>query len=207
MRSTAVTGIVLCGGSSKRIGTPKASIRLGDRSLVDIAVDKLALVCDEVLLCGDAGGDMPKGCRWVEDHPAADGPIAGILGGLQRACGEVCLVLACDMPLVPAELLAYLARRVEGYLAAVPYAGGRRHSLCAAYSKAVAGPMRDWVERRDYSPCRLLISLADKVALVSEEELRRFGDPQVLLLNVNTPADLEAARAAIESGRPRHTGL
>ncbi|MBC7287323.1 MAG: molybdenum cofactor guanylyltransferase, partial [Armatimonadetes bacterium] len=155
----------------------------------------LSQVCDEIVVPGAL--PLPPASRWrcVPDAAGAEGPIAGLIAGLEAAASPIAVVLACDLPLVPVALLRFLADRcAEGYLAVVPFAMEHFHSLCAAYSRALLPAMIEWVRSGRYSTCDLLRTLDDGVCVVDEGQLRQFGDPSIILLNVNSPADLERAR-------------
>jgi molybdopterin-guanine dinucleotide biosynthesis protein A len=195
-----LTGILLSGGSGSRLGRPKADIVLAGQRLLDRALAKLAGLCTEVLIAGRAPAHGRGAGRWVADSLAAQGPMAGLLAGLEAMLTPVGLVLACDLPLVPPALLSYLAQRLRGHWAAVPVAMGKLHPLCAAYSRDLLPALRAWAAQGDYAVHRLLEALGDRVARVEEAELRFLGDPAVMLLNVNTPADLAAAARHLEGG-------
>jgi molybdenum cofactor guanylyltransferase len=74
-------------------------------------------------------------------------------------------------------------------MAVVPVVDGRPEPLCAAYSKAAADPIASAVEAGTLRNAEVLASLT-RVVWLDEAELRRFGDPEVMFFNVNTPADL-----------------
>ncbi len=189
-----LTGVVLCGGKGRRLGQPKATVQLGDMTLLERAARLLRSICNEVVVPGTVVG-VPPYCRCVGDAAGVQGPIAGLLAGIRTATFSPVVALACDLPLVTPALLQFLAHRcAEGYLAAVPFAFDRFHTLCAAYSRDILPSMAEWVRRGRYSPCELLRTLDTAVCVVDERALSQFGDPGVLLLNVNSRQDLERAR-------------
>ena len=93
---------------------------------------------------------------------------------------------------VPPRLLAWLAGLDEG--AAVAEAGGRVQPLLARYEPADA-PTLEAALARGASAQEAVSRLGPRI--VTETELARFGDPELICLNVNTPADLERAAAVI----------
>ena len=195
-----ISGILLCAGGGRRMGKPKARVRFGPTTLLDRAAQILAKVAVEVLVPGDIPVPVPPSCRPLPDATGVRGPIAGLIAGLNAATHSPCVALACDLPLVPPELLAFLAYRcAEGYLAAVPFAGGRLHTLCAAYSRDILPAMSRWVRLGHFSTCELLRTLDTRVCVVDEQALRQFGDPEVMLLNVNAPSDLRRAEKFLSS--------
>ncbi|HEY4575112.1 MAG TPA: NTP transferase domain-containing protein, partial [Thermoanaerobaculia bacterium] len=104
--AAAAVGLVLAGGESRRLGSDKA--RLEGAALPQGAAERLAAVCAEVAVA-DRGRGLVPGRRSLADGEGR-GPAAGILGGAAAYPGRSLLVLACDLPRVPAGLLAELAR-------------------------------------------------------------------------------------------------
>ena len=113
------------------------------------------------------------------------------------------LVVAWDMPFVPAELLGCLRALGGQGDAAGPESGSRRglEPLCAWYSTACLGP----IERRLKDGERRVVSFFDdiRVARLSADDVRQFGDPELMFMNVNTPDELLKAEnhAAAAHGR------
>jgi molybdopterin-guanine dinucleotide biosynthesis protein A len=186
---------ILAGGESRRFGSPKALARVGGVRVIDRVAAAVREAADRVVLVANHPGmfadlDLPV-------RPDAV-PGAGALGGVHAALlwasdegrpGALCV--ACDMPFVPAGLLRrILARAAEGGAdVVVPESTGRRgvEPLCAFYS---AGCLPE-VERMLADGERRLVDLLGRVRTVRVplEEVRRWGEPETLFLNVNTPAD------------------
>jgi molybdopterin-guanine dinucleotide biosynthesis protein A len=180
-------GVVLAGGAGTRMGVPKGTVQLGGMSLAERALLPLRGAGLDVALVAKEGDPLPDTGApvWIESRSMRH-PLAGILEALERAGGPV-LVCACDMPFVTAGLVVYLAGLAG---TAVPEAGGRLHPLLGRYDPAAAAALGAALEAQ--------ASLHEAVrqagtAMVSEDEIRRFGDPERLLFNVNTPADLARA--------------
>jgi molybdopterin-guanine dinucleotide biosynthesis protein A len=186
--SESLIGVVLAGGASSRMGVSKATIELGGIPLAERALGPLRAAGLEVAVVAKEGDALPEldAPVWIEARPQRH-PLAGILEALERAGGRAVLVCACDMPFVTAELVAHLAAR-RG--TAVPEAGERLHPLLARYDPAAAGPLSDALVQR--APMHEAVRQAG-AEIVSEDEIARFGDPERLLFNVNTRADLARA--------------
>lgn len=191
-------GVVLAGGRSLRMGRDKASLSPdGGPSLARRAAQTLAAVVPRVLVA-DRGRGLAPPWQSVADGPGR-GPAAGLLGAAREAPGRPLLVLACDLPRVPAALLAELARR-PGDLAVPETAGPRRgigwgvEPLAALWGpRALAALARRVAESRF-----ALHPLAEEAGLAVERlgaaELAAFGDPDAMFANLNTPEDLERFR-------------
>ena len=190
--SESLIGVVLAGGASSRMGVSKATIELGGIPLAERALRPLRAAGLDVAVVSKAVDVLPAldAPVWTEARPERH-PLAGILEALERAAGRAVLVCACDMPFVTAELVAHLASRSG---TAVPEAGGRLHSLLARYDPAAAGALSDALAERASVHEAVRQAGAE---IVPEDVIARFGDPERLLFNVNTPADLARAEALL----------
>ena len=130
-------------------------------------------------------------CRIVHEVDPTPHPAAGILAALRAAEGPV-VVLACDMPFVPAQLLEVLAQ-LPGR-AAVPTLGGRPQPLLARYGPSAAARLELALERRE--PLRETVRALDPLVL-GPDELAGFGNPEWIAFNVNDERDLAAAERLI----------
>ncbi|MFL5579716.1 MAG: molybdenum cofactor guanylyltransferase [Gemmatimonadaceae bacterium] len=192
------TGVILAGGQATRYGRrPKGLERVGGARIVDRVADALRQSCDALLLvANDAAADswLP-GVRAVTDVRPGLGALGGIHSALVRAGGPV-LVVAWDMPFVPAALLAELRRLGEQADAAAPESSASRRGLeptCAYYGPSCLAA----IERRIAADDRRVVSFFEdvRVARLPADRVARYGDPDVLFMNVNTPEDLSRAEA------------
>ena len=144
----------------------------------------------------------PAAQRWfpterviADDEPGL-GPLGGIGTALRVANGLGLIVLAWDMPFVPAELLAALRRRGgAGADAVVPVHGGQREPLCAWYSADALTVCRRLLEGGE----RRAVALADalrNVEWLHDTALAPFGDPASIFTSVDTPEGLAALGGA-----------
>lgn len=191
------SGIVLAGGTSRRMGVDKASLSLDGETLLARTVRVMSSVSDDVLVIGRPERDAIPGTRYAPDDLPDAGPLGGILTGLRRARYSHAAVVACDMPFLHAEIIGLLLRVAEGYDAAVPRLDGRAHPTLAVYSRGTI----DEIERRLARGELALGSLVEelRVRWVDEGEIRQIDAGAMTFRNVNTPADwTEAQREATE---------
>lgn len=192
---TGCTGVILAGGAASRYGgRPKGLERVGGRRVIDRVAESLHEAADSLLLIAND----PAASAWLPDVPMATdvrtncGSLGGIHAAIVRA-GQPVLVVAWDMPFVPAALLRALRDAGAHADAALPESGSRRgvEPLCAYYSTTCVPA----IERRlDAKDMRVISFFEDvRVERLSERDVRRFGDPAVLFMNVNTPDDLALA--------------
>ena len=185
-------GLALCGGRSVRMGRDKALLPWRDDDLLGHALARLALVAEEVaVLCGPEPRYADRGAPVVTDRDAGDGPVVGLLAGLEHARGRPVVLLAVDLPLVPAALLRRLADALAGGDAVVPVSSGGPEPLCAAYGPACLPAIRARLARGERKMTAFWPDV--RVREVLPAELAPFGDPEAMFLNVNEAADLERA--------------
>ena len=199
-RPKEITGAILAGGVSRRMGQDKLPLKVGDATLLGRVHEVLASRCAEILIVGGGGYAPPEARRISDLRSGRQGPLAGIEASLLAARYRAIFVAAGDMPFLTGALLEYLLSQLSDRVpAVVPSFGGRLHPLCAAYGREVQPAVSTALDRGVWSVRELLESLP-KVRYVGEEELRRCGDPNLLLTNVNSPEDLARARAALREG-------
>lgn len=186
------SGIVLAGGKSKRMGSDKRFIRLFGKTLLDISIERLRRVTEEVLVVlGDREELSLKDVRFVFDMERGKGPMIGLLSGLQEMKGQYGVVTSVDTPLVTVDFLGYLKEMACGFDAVIPRWSRGLEPLIAVYSKGVVPVIRDWVYEGKSLSLYLFIERGNfRIRFLEEEEIKRFGDPEVLFFNVNTREDL-----------------
>lgn len=185
-------GVALAGGQSRRMGSDKALLPLGGRTLLDWTVERLAEVCPEVLLADRGRGFASSADLAVADGPGR-GPAAGILGAAEARPGRDLLVLACDLPAVPSELLRELTLYEGDWV--VPTSEGGLEPLCALYRASCLSALRDQVASGTYA-LHGLTNAALHVRRLGPDELGRFGDAARIFRNLNAPGDFAALRDA-----------
>ena len=191
-----VTGTVLAGGRSSRLGRDKALLEVGRETRLARAVRTLGTVSDEVVGVGPAHrAALVPGVRVVPDERPGVGPLGGIATALRAMRGERLLAVATDMPLLSTDLLRSLIELSPGYDVTIPRVEGRTQQLCAVYARTCLPMIDDQLARDDFKIDRFFARV--RVRIVEEEDVRRF-DPQLLSFrNVNTEEDWQTVRALI----------
>jgi molybdopterin-guanine dinucleotide biosynthesis protein A len=120
------------------------------------------------------------------------GALGGIHAALQWAQEDDrpgVLAVACDMPFLEPALLRHLLDASAGMDVVVPESGGRRgiEPLCAFYATACLPAIEAAIVRGDTR----MIAFHDDVRVhrVPRAVVARYGAPDNLFLNVNTPDD------------------
>jgi molybdopterin-guanine dinucleotide biosynthesis protein A len=188
-----VSGALLMGGDSKRMGRDKARLEWQGEAWSTRTARMLARLFAETLLVGGEPEPDAPGQR----VPDRDGPacaLRGLVGALDAATSERVVVVATDLPLLAEELLLALTAWPEDDIV-VPSDDGGDHPLCAIYRRSVCLPIaRAHLESGRLSLRELLGAVS--TARVSLEDLGLGDLGAGLLTNVNTPDEL----ARLENG-------
>ena len=175
------------------MGTPKALLRVGDVTLVEWIVARLAPSFSEVLVCGAT--DAPSPARALADDRPDAGPLGGIETGLAAASHDAVFVLACDTPRASAGLAGLLIERSAGHDAAVPRIAGRTQPTCAAYRKRALAGIGAFLDAGGRRATRALETM--DVAYVDETDLSQAGIDARELADLDTSADYDAFIASL----------
>lgn len=189
------TGVVLAGGAATRYGgLPKGLERVGGRRIIDRVAEALMDVTDDLLLVANdpAASQWLPGVRVQQDLVPNAGGLGGIHAALHHA-GSPVLIVAWDMPFVPAGLLRRLRELGDSADVAVPESGSRRgvEPLCAFYAPACLPAIEQSLADGD----RRVVGFHERVrvARLPAGDVSAFGEPELLFMNVNTPDDLARA--------------
>lgn len=187
-----LTGLVLAGGDSRRMGEDKGRVPIAGRTQVERCVELLAPLCGEVRVSvreSQAGLEPYSRLPLVVDDGSLRGPAAGLVGAWQRMPDRALLVLAVDLPLADRALLECLiGRRSPDRLAtAYVHPDGTIEPLCAIWEPRAA-PMLDAARRSGSVSLRQLLESGDIVRVRPERPDQ--------LVSANTP---EALRKALEA--------
>lgn len=185
----SVAVFVLAGGKSTRMGTDKAFLMLEGRTLLRRALETAAVVADNVSIVGEAAKFRGYGAV-VEDVFRDCGPLGGIHAALRASRRELNVMLAVDLPYVPAGLLQYLVERAANSSATVtvPRMGVGWQPLCAVYRCEFATAAGRALRSKRYKIDPLF---GDGTTLtVTEEELTAAGFSGQAFQNLNTMREL-----------------
>lgn len=188
---TSIVGVLLTGGTSRRLGTDKARLQLDGETLAARAARVLHAVCPRAVEVGPGHTTLPH----VREKPAGSGPLAALVAGANEGGAAVALLLAVDLPNVEAPLLQLL-HDWPGDTTVVPVANGVVQPVCARYGAAALARARLACLRGE-SSLRAVLDGPD-VELVDESVWTRVA-PLDVFVDVDVAAD--AARFGLEMPR------
>lgn len=193
-----VTGVILAGGGNTRMNASKAFLEVGGKRIIDRQLDVLGSVFAEVMVVTGSPAEY-AGVRAgvVQDDdlfPLMRCPLRGVYTALVNASHPHCFVVGCDMPFISPALVAMLADMRDTADIVMPVKGGYPEPLFGVYAASVAETMGDALA----SGVRRLAEVFGRAETlyVDEAELRLYDRELYSFMNVNTPEELDAARAA-----------
>ena len=185
-----VSGIILAGGSSSRLGQDKALSDVAGQAMIERVVERLQTVVDEIVLVTDAPEQFAfLGLPMIGDVYRGIGTLGGLHAGLRAIHAEYGLVVGCDMPFLNPGLLRYLISWREGNDIVMPRVGRHHEPLHAIYAKHCLPVIEQSVaagKRRILHACVGL-----NIHYVEEELIATLDPLHLSFFNVNTPGDLK----------------
>ena len=193
-----VTGVILAGGKSKRMGENKALLRLGNETLIGHVIRCMRSITDELLLITNIPDEYKHlGITMHKDIIQNVGALGGIHAGLTYASHETVICVGCDNPFLVPNLLSYLVSILGEYDAVMPYTYNEDvqitlQTLCAVYSKRCLPIIEQMLNEPDLRVHALqeranVLTLAPEIWKTYDSEGHSF-------FNVNTPEDFEKAQ-------------
>ncbi len=202
----SISGVVLAGGYSTRFGeADKAVAELAGKPMIGHVVDRLATLTDDVVVnCREEQVDRIRealaGCdpdiQFATDPVPDLGPLAGIRRGLEAVDREYAAVVACDMPFVDPDLLAYLADRARGHDGAVVQLEEGWYQTTQAVYRADA--MADACGAALDSDDNRVVAALDRIDVVTVAESELESVDVATFESIDTQEALAAAEAAFE---------
>jgi molybdenum cofactor guanylyltransferase len=197
-RFLEVTGFVLAGGASRRMGRPKHELKLDGETMLMRQLRLLHAVCGSTVILGPPERVRPQGPEAalvpvIADRIPGCGPLGGIYTGLSITRTDYNLLLGCDLPFIEAAFLRLLCRcAMEGQAdVTVPMRGRRDYQpVCAVYRRRALAVVRSSILRRDYKVTGFFHRVICQTVALGD--LREWGYDWRIFTNVNTPEEYQA---------------
>ncbi|MBL7890771.1 MAG: molybdenum cofactor guanylyltransferase [Bacteroidia bacterium] len=176
-----ITGIILAGGKSSRMGFDKGLIEINNKPMVQYIIDQLKLITDTILIISNNNEYNKFGHTVHADLIKNVGPIGGILTGLEYSQTKYNMVISCDTPFIKKNTLTELVKKIDKYDVIIASNKGEAHPLCGIYSKTIANQLRVLIENRQFKIRKAIQQFNTKV--VEFETTSQF-------VNINTKEEL-----------------
>lgn len=186
--SQNITGIILAGGKSSRMGTDKGFLKLNGKLFIEHIIAVLTpFVSEIIIVSNDLNYDSFKVKR-VSDFVENAGPLAGVYSGLLASKTENNLVLSCDIPLINSKILDELVRQIDDISEIIQIeSNGETMPLISVYNKScetVFSSLLNQGERR----LRFAVNQCKVKNILLKKEQEKW------VSNINTPEQLKEIR-------------
>lgn len=189
-----MTGAVLAGGKSSRMGRNKALLTFGGKRLIERIVSALRNLFPEVLVIGGTPGPYDDlGVRVVSDLIPEKGSLGGIYTAVAAARHPHAFVMACDMPFFNSPLVRHMRALAAEADIVIPRSPEGLQPLHAIYGKACLPHMEEAIRSDDLKITRFFRQV--RVREVGPEALAALDVEGLAFLNANTPEEFAEALA------------
>jgi len=184
----SVTGIILSGGKSTRMGQEKGLIELNGKPMIQHVIDHIHPICDQILISANDRRYEDFGYPVYKDVISDIGPAGGIISCLNHSTNKKNIIISCDLPFASTKFIRKLLDLSSDFEVTLPRLGPYLQPLCAVYSNSVYKTFMECVMGGLYSLKSIIkefqiqaIEQGDVAEFVLEEELK----------NINSLNDLE----------------
>jgi len=184
--------IILAGGKISPMGTPKFLLDFAGEPLISQIVRTLAsLITDVVVVTAPAYEMPPLPVRVVRDELPFQGPVGGIVYGIQAAAAELCFVTSCDAPNLNSASIRLLFAALGDSDVAAPFWQDRLQPLQAVYRRSVLPYLKQQLDDGRLRPTLVYDDV--KTRIVAEAKLRAIDPEGLSFININTPDEYQTA--------------
>ncbi|MFD1162001.1 MULTISPECIES: molybdenum cofactor guanylyltransferase [Hwangdonia] len=180
-----ITGIILAGGKSSRMGTDKGFLRLNNKPFVQYSIEALKPLVSEIIIVSDDLNYDVFGLKRVNDITKNAGPMAGICSGLEASSTDYNLILSCDIPLINSEILKKLIDAVDANSEIIQIENqGKTMPLIALYKRHIKDTFNGFLQKGERR-----LRVAVKACISKNIKLEKAHEFSTM--NVNTKEELK----------------
>lgn len=181
-----ITGIILAGGKSSRMGRDKGFVEINGAYMIEHVIAAVAPCVTSLVIVANHDNYRQFGYPVIKDIIPECGPMGGIYTGLLHSSTMQNIVVSCDIPFITPSVISHLATATtEADVLCVSHSG-KREPLCARYRKICALKMAPFLESGNYRMNEFLSSVNTQLYLAHSIP----GFDTIQLANINTPLEL-----------------
>jgi len=189
------SAIVLAGGDSKRIGYPKAKLKLKGNTLIEIIVYQLQTRFNKIILVTNSPelfDGLPVNLVGDIYITTNKNSLRGIHAGLTASASKCNFVIGCDMPFANMELVSLLYGYAHDYQVVVPQLSGHFQPLFAFYQRSCLEEIEESLRNGDYKIANFYQKV--KIKTLGEEQINKIDPHHISFFNINTIEDYQKAQ-------------
>ncbi|SFD77120.1 molybdenum cofactor guanylyltransferase [Lentibacillus persicus] len=188
-----VSGVVLSGGKSTRMGKTKSLLDLNGRPVISHVTDEMEAFCDDTaVITNDPAAYQFLGFDLYQDRYKEKGPLAGIETAIQHIDADVYVMAACDTPFIHRAVYHHLIESLGYADAVIPIYNDRMHPLSGIYTKHVLSPIQNLLDENERKIRTLFnaisVNYMTNFSGISEDVLNKH------FFNMNYPEQYEMAK-------------
>jgi molybdopterin-guanine dinucleotide biosynthesis protein A len=184
-----ITGIILAGGKSSRMGTDKALLQINGHSFLQHCHDVLIKLCDEIIISSSNQAHELNNTLRVADIYPEKGPLGGLHATLSASKNDINLCLSVDTPFVTVDFLRWMLNQQKDDKSFFIKEGGRFHPLIGVYHKSAVALTEVALKNNSLRTTELVKHLPH-----DWQHLEVYGDYNFgMLANINTQEEYEKA--------------
>lgn len=187
-----ITGVILVGGKSRRMGRDKAFMIIEDLPVIERIIGVMRGCFKDLLLVGDRPERFESYGLPVAPDIYPGSSLGGLYTGLHTAATNRIFVTSCDIPFPNPALIRLICAETAPYDAVIPATHGGLEPLFAWYRKTCLPSMQAALEDGNYRITGLLRQL--QIKTIASEQLMQIDTTGRALLNINTPEEYAACK-------------
>ncbi len=199
-----ITGFILAGGESKRMGVNKALLKIGELTIIQKSVNLMKSVFENVCVnTNDFESYKFLGLPMVADIQNSFGPLSGIYAALSSSKTEKNFILSGDLPLMSEDMIRYIIEYKTISPITISSSAGRNQYLCGVYAKSLVPVIEKLFSQPDYfekKNGKISVSVRSLIvncmAEIVEPDILPFYSEE-LYFNLNTWDDFELLKKKI----------
>ncbi len=181
-----VTGIILAGGKSSRMGIDKGLINLNGQPMIQSIIDTLKSIFETLLIISNNNEYKKFGLPVHEDLIKNKGPVGGIYTALEKTKTETNIIISCDTPFVSAEVIRKLLAESDSTKVLIAKHNEKEHPLIGVYKKECRQVFKTNLDQNQLKLRSVNAQLDYKVVVLPIEEFTSR-----IFANINTKEDLK----------------
>jgi len=188
-----LTGVILAGGKSERMGKNKAFLEIDGQRMIDRTLATFNKTFDEIILVTNSPVEyLHLDSRIVTDIIPQKGALGGIFTGLFYASSRHIFVTACDMPFLNEGFINYMVSQSNDFDVVVPHPVDGLQPLHAIYSRRCSRHIENLITSNDLKIARFYSKV--RIREITPSEMLSFDPKKVMFFNINTPEQLAECR-------------
>ena len=180
-----ISGFILAGGKSNRMGTDKALLMVHNEPLLKRMISLIKPFCNTIAISGHKADYIGFNTEIVPDLFSGCGPISGILSSLKHSSTEWNLFVSVDVPFINRDLIQYLISQTGEFDCIIPKHDGRVEPLIGLYNQQIIPVVEGMIESKDYKLMRLLSEI--NTCYVDCTDMKKQFP--LIFTNINSPDD------------------